>query len=226
MTQVADDVLHHHDGPVDDHAEVEGAQGKQVCRDMPQVETDRREEEREGDGEGHDEGPRNSREKRVADRHEDEALGEVVEDRVRRMVDQVAPVVEGDHLHARGQDVLVQLFHLFVEAIDGRIEIGAFPHEHDAETTSSLSMILPSARWIALPNRPSRIFGPCATAAMSLTLTGVPFFAVITVSSISPGANQPDGAHVDLLHACLDKASARVHVVVGELLLHLAYVKP
>src|SRR5271157_166898 len=34
--------------------------------------------------------------------------------------------------------------------------------------------------------------------------------------------HQSDGAHVDLLHPCLDKAAARVDVVVGELLLHLA----
>ena len=36
-------------------------------------------------------------------------------------------------------------------------------------------------------------------------------------------ADKPDSTHVDLLHACLDEAPAGVHVVVGELLLHLAY---
>ena len=91
------------------------------------------------------------------------------------------------------------------------------------ETTSSLSMIFPSSRWIALPNWPSRIFGPWETTAMSLTRTGVPFFAVMTVSSMScDGAHEPDDAHVDLLHARLDEAAAGVHVVVGKLLLHLA----
>ena len=38
-------------------------------------------------------------------------------------------------------------------------------------------------------------------------------------------ADQPDRAHVDLLHARLDEASPGVHVVVGELLLHLADAK-
>ena len=100
---MADDVLHHHDGPVDDHAEVEGAQGEQVRRDMPQVETDRCEEERKGDGERHDQGgPEISEKEEEHERHEDESFREVMEDRVRRMVDEVAAVVEGHHLHARG----------------------------------------------------------------------------------------------------------------------------
>ena len=87
-------------------------------------------------------------------------------------------------------------------------------------------MIFPSSRWIALPNWPRRIFGPWETMAMSLTRTGVPFFVVMTVFSMScRRADQPDGAHVDLLHARLDEAAARVHVVVRELLLHLAYAE-
>jgi hypothetical protein len=38
--------------------------------------------------------------------------------------------------------------------------------------------------------------------------------------------DQSDGAHVDLLQAFLDEASAGVHVVVGELLLDLARLRP
>ncbi len=71
--------------------------------------------------------------------------------------------------------------------------------------------------------RPSRIFGPCATVAMSLTRIGVPFCVLITVSlDVVHVLHQADGAHVDLLQARFDEAAAGVDVVVGELLLHLA----
>jgi hypothetical protein len=43
---------------------------------------------------------------------------------------------------------------------------------------------------------------------------------------VAHGLDQPDGAHVDLLQAGFDEAAAGVHVVVGELLLHLADAQP
>ena len=39
-------------------------------------------------------------------------------------------------------------------------------------------------------------------------------------------SDQSDFAHVDLLQAGLDEASAGIDVVVGELLLHLARLRP
>jgi hypothetical protein len=38
---------------------------------------------------------------------------------------------------------------------------------------------------MAFPLRPSRIFGSCATVAISLTRTGVPLWALMTVRSMS-----------------------------------------
>ena len=57
---------------------------------------------------------------------------EVMEDRVGRVMDEVAPVVEGDDLHARGQDAFRSALHFFFDALERCIEIGAFAHEHDA----------------------------------------------------------------------------------------------
>ena len=39
-------------------------------------------------------------------------------------------------------------------------------------------------------------------------------------------SNQAHRAHVDLLQPCFDEAAAGIHVVVGELLLHLAELRP
>ena len=85
--------------------------------------------------------------------HQDDALGQVVQHRVGGVVHQVAAVEERNDLHARRQNVLVQLLDF---RVDGR------PASHPTSaplrsstmpsTTSSLSMILPSSRWIALPN--------------------------------------------------------------------------
>ena len=91
------------------------------------------------------------------------------------------------------------------------------------ETTSSLSMIFPSSCRIARANWPSRIFGPCATTAISFTCSGVPFLVsdhrVLDVVHV---LDQTHFAHVDLLQAGFDEAAAGIGVVVGELLLHLA----
>ena len=76
--------------------------------------------QREGDRHGDDErGPDVAQEEEQHDRDEDEAFRQVVQDRVGRVVDEVAPVVEGDDLDARRQDVVVQLLHLLVDALDG-----------------------------------------------------------------------------------------------------------
>ena len=62
---------------------------------------------------------------------------------------------------------------------------------------------------------------------MSFTRIGVPFLAVITVFSMScTFLTRPNFLNVDLLQAGFDKASARIGVVVGELLLHLPDAQP
>ena len=92
-------------GAVHDHAEIEGAQGEEVRRYPPKVQAARGEEQGKGDGQGNDEGaPDISQKEEEHDRDEDEPFREVMEDRVGRVMDEVAPVVEGDDLHARGQN--------------------------------------------------------------------------------------------------------------------------
>ena len=133
MTYVANDIFDHHYGAIYDHAEIEGAQGQEVRRYPPEVQTARGEEQGKRNGQGHNEGaPDASEEKEEDDSDENEPFREIMEDRVGRVMDELAPVVEGDDLHALGQDLFVQLLHLFLDAPDRFIKRGAFAHEHDA----------------------------------------------------------------------------------------------
>lgn len=58
LAEMADDVLHHDDGAVDDHAEVQRTEGEEVGGDVAEVEADGGEEERERNGKRDDEGAR------------------------------------------------------------------------------------------------------------------------------------------------------------------------
>ncbi len=80
VAEMADDVFDHHDGALDDHAEVERAEREEVRRDVAEVETDRGEQEGEGDRDGDDERAAEVAEKQKEnDGDEDDALGKVVQ---------------------------------------------------------------------------------------------------------------------------------------------------
>ena len=57
---------------------------------------------------------------------------QVVQHRVRGVVDQIAAIQERHHLDARRQDVAVQLLHLGVDALQCGIRFRAFAQQHDA----------------------------------------------------------------------------------------------
>ena len=152
------------------------------------------------------------------------AVRQVVQDCMGRVVDEVAPVVEGDDLHARRQDAAIQLLHLLRATPSSVcIEVCAFPHEHDAGDYVAVVddlAVLPSDRPAELAQTYLRalrydgdVLDPHGRAVLGRD------DRILDVLHV---ADQPDRAHVDLLHARLYEAAARVHVVVRELLLHLA----
>ncbi len=154
---------------------------------------------------------------------QDDAFGEVVQHGVRGEVHQVAAIDERDDLHARGQDVIVQLLHFRVNALQRRVGVRAFAQEHDAGNhivvVDDLAVLaMNGSRELAEAD----LWALAATTAISPMRSGVPFLAVITVFSMSlTSFTRPTSLHVDLLQAGFDEAAARVGVVVGELLLHL-----
>ncbi len=131
--QMAHDVFDHDHRAIDHHAEIERAQRQQVGRNMVQVEADRGEQQRERNGERHDErAAKVAEEQKQNHGNQNDALGQVVQHGVRGVMHQVAAVEERNDLHAGRQDVIVQFFDLVVNAGQRGVGIGAFAQQHDA----------------------------------------------------------------------------------------------
>ena len=95
---------------VDDHAEVERTEREQVGGNVAQVKTDGGEEQCKRNGERDDDRAANIPKKEEQnDDDEDDAFGEVMQDRVRGVVQQIAAVEERNDLHAMRQNVVVEL---------------------------------------------------------------------------------------------------------------------
>ncbi len=143
--EVADDVFDHDDRAVDDHAEVECAEREQVGGDVRLVEADGGEDQRERNGEGDDDGAAGiAEEQEQDDDDEDDAFGEVVQDGVGGVVQQLGAVEEGDDLYAGRKDAV--LSSSTFSWMPSRVwsELAPFCMRTMPSTTSSLSMILPS----------------------------------------------------------------------------------
>src|ERR1039457_1832078 len=99
---------------------------------MPQVETDGCEQQRERNGKCDDQGSAHvAEEQEQNDHHQDDALGQVVQDGVSGVVDQVATVEERNDLHSPRQDVIVQLFDLGVNRVERGVRLGALAKQDD-----------------------------------------------------------------------------------------------
>jgi hypothetical protein len=78
---------------------------------------------------------------------QNDALGQVVQHRMRGMVHQFATVDKGNDLHPRRQNVIVHFVNLGVQPAQRRFRIRALCASAPIpETTSSLSISLPSSR--------------------------------------------------------------------------------
>src|SRR5271165_1542466 len=108
----------------------------------------------------------------------------------RGVLHQVAAVEVWDEVHALGQQTgaaagSVELIDFLVKSGQGCLGHGALAQKHDASTTSSLVMTVPSWWRMVLPSWPSRTLGACTTAPRSRTRTGVPFCTFTTVAAMS-----------------------------------------
>ena len=107
---LAEDVLHHHHRAVHQDAKVHRADGKQVGRDVVQVEADEGEQQRQRNGGGDNQAGANVvEEEDQHDHDEDHAAEQISLDGLRGQRNQVAPVVEGMDLDVLGQDVPVEV---------------------------------------------------------------------------------------------------------------------
>ena len=118
---LAEDILHHEDRAIHQDAEIDRADGEQIGRGVLQVEADEGEQQRQRNGDGDDQAGAEVVEEEDQD-HDDQqhAAQQVVLHDLRGQRDQVAAVVEGNDLDVLGQDLLVELLGLGLDAASGR----------------------------------------------------------------------------------------------------------
>ena len=142
-------------------------------------------------------------------------------------MNQNAAIKERYYLYTGRKKVFIQFLHLFVDAVQRRVRIRAFAQQHDAfdhvvvVDDSAVLVVnrfaIPAQADLRTLRDGGDVLDPQRRSVLSLDRR---FF------DVAHGLYQTDGAHVHLLKALLDEASARVHVVIRELLLHLADAQP
>ena len=204
---MAEDVLGHDDGAVDDDAEVDGAQGQEVGGDAAQIHEDEGEEEGERDGHGNDEGRADVVEKeREQDDHENGALDQVPHHRRHRRPDKTIAAVVVAQLDAGGQRSL-EMLDLSRHALDHRIRVLALAHEHDALD----EIVVMVAAQHPQPYGRADADGPDVADADGRALLG----ADHDVLDVAHGLHEPEPAHGHAVLALGDVATPGVGVGGG-----------
>ena len=113
--------------------------------------------QRKRDGQSDDDGAANIPEKQKEDdHHQNDAFGEVVQHGVGRVVHQIAAIDERNHLHARGQNGVVQFLHLLVNSLQRRVGVGAFAQQRDAGN----HIVVIDELSVFVPDRPGELAQP------------------------------------------------------------------
>ncbi len=129
---IADDVFRQHHGAVHHDAEVDGAHGNQIGRHAQQVQADEGHQQRQRNHGGHDQRATDAAQHQP--QHADDQAGteqQVVLHGGLRVADEVGAVVGNVHLHAFGQQAVVELDHLFVDAVEDQRRVFAALEQHD-----------------------------------------------------------------------------------------------
>ena len=144
---MAQDVFDHYHRSVDDHAEVERAQRKQIGGNVTQVEQNRGEQKGEGNGDGDDQRAAYVAEKQKQNqRHQQHAVGQIAQDRVSGVVHQFAAVEVRNKLHALRQQGRSFSWSIFSWSASSVVSATAPLRSRTMpSTTSSLLTIVPSS---------------------------------------------------------------------------------
>src|SRR5580698_716537 len=213
---MADDVFDHHHRAVNDHAEIQSAQGKEIRRNVPQVQANGGKEQRKRYGQRDDD-----RRTRIAEEQEknnynqNHSLGEVVHDCVGRIVNEIVAIQIRNDLHTPRQDGVVQAFDHGMDSFERGGRVRTLAHEHnpfdhivviDHESVSPVNCLanLAQADLRTLGND-SYVFQPQGRAVLRFEdgLFDIPDIA-----------NQSHRANVDLLRALFDKTATGIRVAV------------
>src|SRR5712692_863847 len=191
---------------------------------MTELQQDGRKQQGEGDGQGHDERASKIAEKHEQNRHhQQDSLGQIVQDGVGRVMYQVAAVEMGDNLHPGWKLALVQVLHLFMQRLKCGVELGALAQQHNAlydVVVVDHAPVFAMGRFTDLAEPDLRTLRHHRDIADS---NRHPALASQHGGADVVGVgHQSDGPNVKSLLAVLDEAAAGVHVVRGQGLLDLA----
>ena len=210
LGQLAEDVLHHYDRAVHDHAEVDGANRQQVGGDVRPVQADEREQQRERDRDRDDERGADAEEKDAEDdEHEDHAADQVLLDRPRRLLDQAGPIVVRHDLHVRRQHRPVERLGQRLDLLQHHLRLLADTHQDDPFDGVVLvhEAELPEPRRVA-HGHPRDVLHVHRDAAVGRDHD---------VADVLEVADLAEAAHVEELAALRVEAAAGVGVVRREL---------
>src|ERR1700733_7534043 len=228
MARLADDCFHHHHRAVDHHSEVQCSQGEKVGRNVAQIEKDGREQQGERNGERDNEGSTNIEQKQEKDDADQKhAFGQIVHHRVQGEMEQIAAIQHRHHLHPGRQDSVVQLIDFLMNTCERGLFLGTFAHQDAAldhirlvDNHTVFHVIGPSH----VTQTDFRTLHHLRNILDTKGGTGLGFqYGIFNVVDI---AEEPESAHVHLLHADFNEAAAGVHIVNRQLLLHLADAQP
>src|SRR5580658_3723218 len=220
---MADDVFNHHHRAVDDHAEIQSAQRKEIRRNVPQVQTNGGKEQRKGYGQRDNDCRARIAEKQEKNNyHQNHSLDEVVHDRVGRVVNEIVAIQIRNDLHTPWQDEVVQPFDHGMDSFERGGRVRTLAHEHnpfdhivviDHESVSPVNGLSNLAQAdLRTLGYNSYVFQPQGRAVLCFE-DGL--FDILDI------ANQSHRANVGLLRALFDTTSAGVRVAVRQLLLDL-----
>ena len=172
------DALEHDDGRVDENAEVDGADGDEVCGTASEDHHAEGEQCGEGDGDGCDEGNAWVAEHNQQHQRDQSDTGDHdVPDGVGGVVDERGSIVERFDVHARGQQAsVVQVVDFFLETFESRERFFVFLEQDDADDDV---VLLVGADLTEARLESFSYFGDVSDR------DGAPFFSATTIAAMS-----------------------------------------
>src|ERR1700688_943742 len=133
QTQLAVNVLNHHDGAINDDAEVDGTNGKQVGGFARQMKKYEREQKRQWNCQCGDESrPDTDQEKNQHDENKRHSAKQVPFDGIGGNANEITAIVERTHFYIRRQDAVVQFLGFLLHPGEDILRLFALAQQNDA----------------------------------------------------------------------------------------------
>src|ERR1700688_1981561 len=206
QTQLAVNVLNHHDGAIDDDSKVDGTDGKQFGGFAGQMKKYEGEQKRERNCQRGDKSRADADQKKDQhDKNKCHSTKEIPFDGIGGNANKIAAVVEGAHFHIRGQDAVVQFLCFFLHP--GEDVLGLFVSAQKNDAFNGVVIFLKAEN---TKTRCVAYFDSSNVFHANRNAIGA---AHNNFSDILGGLKQPDLAYVIKLAALGVKAATSIGIV-------------